>query len=119
MPDELRVEADPRRIRQLVENLVANALRHSPKEEQVEVELRSEKRDDGEWATIEVMDQGPGIVPELMPRLFTRFSSGPDSSGLGLGLYLARGIAEAHGGTLTVTSTPGQGTSFCLSLPVL
>ncbi len=118
-PDELRVEADPKRMRQVIENLVANALRYTPKGGQVEVELRSEKRDDGEWATIEVMDQGPGIALEVMPRLFTRFSSGPDKTGLGLGLYLAHSIARAHGGDLTVTSAPGQGASFCLSIPML
>ena len=119
VPDELRVEADPERLKQALENLLANALRHSPKGVPVDVELGSERRDDGEWAVLTIRDQGPGIAPELMPRLFTRFASGPDSPGLGLGLYLARSIAEAHGGTLTVTSSPGQGTSFQLALPAL
>ena len=58
----------------------------------------------------------PGIPPSLLPTLFDRVARGSASTGLGLGLYLARGIAEAHGGTLTVDSAPGQGTSFCLSL---
>jgi len=65
---------------------------------------------------ITVRDEGPGIAPELMPRLFERFAMGPGSEGLGL--YLARGIAEAHGGTLTVESKPGRGTAFHLSLPL-
>ena len=119
VPDELRVEADPERLKQALENLIANALRHSPGGVPVDVELASERRDDGEWAVLTIRDEGPGIAPELMPRLFTRFASGPDSAGLGLGLYLARSIAEAHGGTLTVTSSPGQGTSFQLALPAL
>ncbi|HEX8219935.1 MAG TPA: GAF domain-containing sensor histidine kinase [Chloroflexia bacterium] len=119
VPDELRVEADPERLKQALENLIANALRHSPRGVPVDVELAGERRDDGEWAVLTIRDEGPGIAPELMPRLFTRFASGPDSAGLGLGLYLARSIAEAHGGTLTVTSSPGQGTSFQLALPAL
>ncbi|HEX9988618.1 MAG TPA: GAF domain-containing sensor histidine kinase [Chloroflexia bacterium] len=118
-PDELRVDADPQRIKQALENLIANALRHSPKGVPIVIDVASEKRDDGKWATIDVCDEGQGIAPELMPRLFTRFAPGPGSTGLGLGLYLARSIAEAHGGTLTATSTPGQGTTFKLSLPML
>ena len=65
-----------------------------------------------------VQDAGPGIPPELLPAIFTRFGRGRHG-GLGLGLYLARGIAEAHAGTLTVASSPGTGTRFSLSLPLL
>jgi two-component system OmpR family sensor kinase len=118
-PDELRVEADPQRIKQALENLIANALRHSPKGVPIVIDVAREKRDDGKWAIIDICDEGSGIAPDLMPRLFTRFASGPGSTGLGLGLYLARSIAEAHGGTLTATSTPGKGTTFKLSLPLL
>lgn len=123
VPDELVVEVDPARLRQALENLLSNALKHSPKGMPVWVEIGSEKRfkADGpgeeEWAAISVHDDGPGIPAELLPRLFTRFASGPNSQGLGLGLYLARSIAEAHGGTLTVESNPGQGTTFQLCLP--
>lgn len=67
---------------------------------------------------LSVRDAGPGIAPNLLPTLFDRFSRGSGSAGLGLGLYLARGIAEAHGGTLTVQSRLGQGTTFYLSLPL-
>jgi signal transduction histidine kinase len=123
-PDELRVEADPQRLRQVIENLVTNAIRHSPKGAPVEIDLGSEKRDeDGggerEWAIVTITDQRPGIAPDLLPRLFTRFAPGPGSTGLGLGLFLSRSIAEAHGGTLTVHSAPGEGTSFRLALPML
>jgi two-component system OmpR family sensor kinase len=118
-PDELRVDADSQRIKQALENLIANALRHSPKGVPITIDVASEKRDDGRWAIIDVRDEGPGIPPELMPRLFTRFTPGPGSTGLGLGLYLARSIAEAHGGTLIASSALGKGTTFKLSLPML
>lgn len=71
-----------------------------------------------ERVAIGVHDQGPGVAPESLPRLFTRFGSGPKSTGLGLGLFLARGIAEAHGGTLRVHSTLGQGTQCKLAVSV-
>ncbi len=120
VPDELKIEGDPARIRQALENLIANALKHSPKGVPIEIDVASETTEDnGKRAIITVSDEGPGVAPELMPRLFTRFAAGPGSTGLGLGLYLARSIAEAHGGTLTVDFKAGQGTSFRLSLPAL
>ena len=64
-----------------------------------------------------VADRGPGVPPEVLPRLFERFARGPDSRGLGLGLYIARRVAEAHGGALTVETAPGRGTRFRLALP--
>lgn len=117
VPQALVVEADPDRVRQVLENLVSNALKHGFKGTPVVVELDEENRKDGQWAVITVRDEGPGIAPELLPRLFNRFASGPASGGLGLGLYLAKGIADAHGGMLTVTSNPGEGSTFRLSLP--
>lgn len=135
LPEELLIQADSSRIRQALENLLANAARHSPKLVPVHVLLRTEMRDAGkegrkggeggqggearEWAVISVRDEGPGIPPALLPKLFTRFSSGPGSTGLGLGLYLAHSIATAHGGTLTARTSVGQGSTFTLSLPVL
>jgi signal transduction histidine kinase len=115
---ELVVEADPNRIRQALENLVANAQKHSPAGLPVTVDVNRQQRQDGTWALVSVKDQGPGIPPELMPRLFERFAKGPKSKGLGLGLYLVRSIAEAHGGTLTVQSEPGKGALFVLALPL-
>lgn len=117
-PEELSVEVDPQRMRQALENLLSNARKHSPEGLPVILDVRVERRAEGEWAVVTVQDAGPGIASELVPKLFTRFGAGPGSTGLGLGLYLARGIAEAHGGTLTVDSTPGQGASFHLSLPL-
>ncbi|MDP9351964.1 MAG: GAF domain-containing sensor histidine kinase [Chloroflexota bacterium] len=117
-PEELVVQADPDALRQALENLVANALKHSPGDVPVTLEVSEEETRGGRRAVVELRDRGPGIAPELMPRLFERFASGPGSEGLGLGLYLARGIAEAHGGVLTVDSKPGRGATFRLSLPL-
>jgi two-component system, OmpR family, sensor kinase len=116
-PEALLLDADPERLRQALENLLANALRHSPAGAQVVVDLEQQQREDGAWAVLTVRDSGPGISAELLPRLFTRFVRGEGSQGLGLGLYLVRGIAEAHGGTLTVESSPDKGSAFRLELP--
>lgn len=117
-PTELIAEADPERIRQALENLVSNAVKHSPKGMPVTLSVASETRTDDEWAVLTVQDRGPGIASNLLPQLMERFVKDPKSKGLGLGLYLARSIAEAHGGTLTVESTVGMGTTFRLALPL-
>jgi signal transduction histidine kinase len=116
-PAELWGQADPDRLRQAVENLVANALQHSAEGAPVHLELNTETRESGECAVITVRDEGPGIPEEMLPRLFTRFAPGVGSQGLGLGLYLARSVAEAHGGTLEAESPPGGGAVFRLTLP--
>ena len=116
-PGELAAVVDADRLRQALENLLSNALRYSPEGVPVRVALTTERREERPWAVISVQDAGPGIAPDVLPRLFTRFGAGPDKAGLGLGLYLAHGIAAAHGGTLTVDSTPGHGARFCLALP--
>ena len=115
-PDELVLMADSDRLRQALENLLANALHHSPEAAPIVVSVRPEQRADGQWAVLRVQDRGPGISAELLPRLFTRFAAGAGSTGLGLGLYLAHSIATAHGGTLTVASSPGAGACFQLAL---
>lgn len=117
-PDDLTIQADPQRVRQALENLLANALRHTPPGVPVTLEVARETRDGKTWAVLTVQDAGPGIPPDLLPTIFERFAAGPGSPGLGLGLYLARGIAEAHGGTLTVESAPGQGTTCRFALPL-
>lgn len=116
-PEEVIADADPERIRQALENLLANAVKHSPAGAPVVVTVGMEARPDGRWATLTVADQGPGVSPDLLPRLFQRFGRGSNSSGLGLGLYLASKIAEAHGGTLIVDTTLGAGARFSLALP--
>ncbi|AFE10301.1 adaptive-response sensory-kinase [Corallococcus coralloides DSM 2259] len=118
-PEELVTVADPDRVRQVLENVVANALKHSPPGQPVDIHLQAQARPEGPWVRVTVNDQGTGIPTEQQSTLFERFSRGPGSKGLGIGLYLARRIAEAHGGTLEVVSTARTGTSFALSLPVV
>ncbi len=119
-PDELCITADPVRVRQALENLLANAIKYSPSGVAVILEIKTEEgeKEEGQRAAISVRDEGPGIPSELMPNLFTRFATGLGSNGLGLGLYMARSIAEAHGGTLTVEETNTTGTTFKMTLPV-
>jgi two-component system, OmpR family, sensor kinase len=113
------VQADPARIGQVLDNLISNALKFSPEGMPVTVTLSTQIGDDGQWAALTVSDRGPGIPEERQSTLFTRYSAGPESTGLGLGLYLAHSIAEAHGGSLTVKSAPGAGAEFTLRLPLI
>ncbi len=116
--DMLVVPADPLRIRQVLENLIGNAIKHSPVGASITVDVAAERRGAVEVAVVRVTDAGRGVDPIVLPRLFERFTTGPGSSGLGLGLYIAHGITEAHGGTLTVESVPGQGATFVMTLPL-
>jgi len=115
--EETIVAGDAQRIQQCVENLIANAVQHSPHGAPVNVRVYLQRRDERQWGCLEVQNEGPGIPVELLPRIFERFSAGPGSSGLGLGLYLAQRIAAAHGGELTADSPMGKGARFLLSLP--
>ena len=118
-PDELWLtQADPERLRQAIENLLTNAIQHAAPGAPVVLEIDSQQRDACQWAVLSVTNVGPPIPGEVLPRLFERFAPGPGSRGLGLGLYIARGIACAHGGTLEATSVTGVGTTFRLCLPV-
>jgi len=119
-PAELVVSVDGDRIRQALENLLANAIKYAPPETAITVEaaIEASAEPPGTWAVVTVADQGPGIPPELFPRLFDRFARGPDSTGLGLGLYLASRIAAVHGGTLTADPQSLVGARFHLRLPL-
>lgn len=118
-PPELMISGDPNRLRQAVENLLSNALRYAPDGVPVQLDLLVEHSSQPPVAVITVRDAGPGIDPQLLSTLFTRWSSKGVRGGLGLGLYLAYGIAVRHGGTLTARSAPGQGASFRLELPLV
>ena len=110
---------DSNRIRQALENLLSNAIRFSPAGAAVVVKLDIESAGAESWAVVTVTDQGPGISPELFPRLFDRFARGPGSSGLGIGLYLASRIVAAHGGTLTADPNATIGARFQMKLPLV
>lgn len=112
------VLADPARIVQVLQNLLANAIRHSEAGTgAVEVRLHEA----GEELVVEVSDNGRGIAPERLKRIFEKFYRGDEESGrgsLGLGLYIARSIVAQHGGRLWARSAgPGKGASFYFSLP--
>jgi signal transduction histidine kinase len=109
------VMADPDRLRQAVGNLLANALRHAPGS-RIVAEVSSIE-DEGRWAAITVSDEGPGISSDLRPRLFERFTVGGKSHGLGLGLYLVRQIAEAHGGQVSLDERYQNGARFRVMIP--
>jgi two-component system, OmpR family, sensor kinase len=115
--EEVMVAADPARMRQCLENLLANAIKHSPRGSAVVVRVSKAPDETGERARLEVCDEGPGVAPEVLPRLFERYARHETSEGLGLGLYLAKRIAELHGGDLEVESRLGKGTRFILTLP--
>jgi two-component system sensor histidine kinase BaeS len=119
VPDA-EVSLDGTRLRQLVGNLVANALRHTPAGG--EVTIRSEPAD-GELV-IAVRDTGSGIAAADLPKVFDRFWRADNSrtrstGGSGLGLAIARKLAEAHGGTITVESAAGRGSTFTVRLPAV
>jgi len=111
-----RVRADRRRVMQVLHNVVGNAIKFSHERGQVRVRVFEK---DG-MAFLAVADDGPGIAPENQAHLFDRFWRGSPggSPGVGLGLFIARGIVEAHGGKLSVESAVGAGSTFTFSLPV-
>ena len=114
---ELWVLADAFRLEIIISNLLDNAIKYSPDGGDVTAQLSTS----GDVATLKVKDQGIGIAPEDMDRLFVRFSRGSnptDVPGTGLGLYLARELARLHKGEIVAASKPGEGSEFCLSLPV-
>ncbi|MGC3996767.1 MAG: ATP-binding protein [Anaeromyxobacter sp.] len=106
---------DRSRLDQVLTNLLSNAAKYGG-----DGAIRLALLVDGEQATVAVSDQGPGIAPEELERLFGRFVQGAGASGkggLGLGLFIARSIVEAHGGRISAESRPGHGTTFTLELP--
>jgi signal transduction histidine kinase len=110
------LDIDPVRIREVLSNLVANALRHTPSGGSIGVIATSTA--DGKSVEIVVRDTGTGIDPALLPHVFDRFAKAADSRGSGLGLAIARGLVEAHGGSIDVESSAATGTTFRLRVPV-
>jgi signal transduction histidine kinase len=111
------VRGDRERLRQVLVNLIDNAVKYSPPGEEVRVDAQSANG----RVVVDVSDSGPGIPPEHQSIIFEKFGrvkGGPAKPGTGLGLFIARSIAEAHGGSLVVRSGSEQGATFTLSLPV-
>jgi signal transduction histidine kinase len=117
----IRIAGDAGRLRQCLDNVIANAVQKSPAEGAVSVFVTLARPTTGApQAVVEVVDEGPGIPAEVLPHVFDRFYTGRGrSGGLGLGLYLAKRIAQLHRGDLTVESSPGLGARFRLTLPAL
>ena len=115
------VDVDPVRIREVIGNLVANALRHTPAGGRIAIEARLVR--EARPATrprveIVVRDTGSGIDPVLLPHVFERFARGAGSTGSGLGLSIAHGLVELHGGTIAASTPVGGGTEIMIRLPV-
>ncbi|MFD5510110.1 ATP-binding protein [Streptomyces sp. NPDC127051] len=113
--------ADPDKIDQILGNLLENAVRHGEGTVTIDVSPTSLTNAAGKTekgTAVTVTDEGPGIPEESMGRVFTRFWRGSKRGGTGLGLYIVKGIVEAHGGTITVGRGPGGGAEFRFILPV-
>jgi signal transduction histidine kinase len=121
-PGDLSVAGDEPRLRQVVTNLVDNALAYSPPDAPVVVRLGRAVRDDRPMVALEVVDRGPGLTAEQAERVFERFyrtdaARSRARGGTGLGLSIVAAIVAAHGGTVEVDSAPGEGTTFRVLLP--
>jgi two-component system sensor histidine kinase BaeS len=113
-PDGLPpAEVDAVRLREVMTNLIANALRYSPAGEVVSVDVSAA----GGAVIIRVRDRGAGIAPEDLPHIFDRFHKGASSTGSGLGLTIAHNLVAAHGGTIRAESRPGEGTTMVVVVP--
>ncbi|MEU6487139.1 ATP-binding protein [Streptomyces sp. NPDC046887] len=114
--------ADPDKIDQVLGNLLENAVRHGEGTVTIEVAPADAgpggEGDQEKGTAVTVSDEGPGIPEESMARVFTRFWRGSKRGGTGLGLYIVKGIVEAHGGTITVGRAPSGGAQFRFTLPV-
>jgi signal transduction histidine kinase len=117
---ELGAYGDERRVRQVLYNLLSNAVRYSPPGSAVTVEARRE----GPWARVSVRDEGPGIPEEYQERIFEEFVRLPvegeavSPPGTGLGLAVSQRLVKAMGGSLTVASAVGEGSEFTFLLPL-
>jgi two-component system sensor histidine kinase/response regulator len=115
--DVMRADADRARLMQLFQNLLGNAIKFCKPGDSVTVTSRTH----GSAAQIEIADSGPGIAPVDLPHIFDPYYSASDKhkkTGTGLGLYIAKGIVEAHGGQILCSSEPGVGTTFNVTLPL-
>ena len=121
VPEKLTVRMDPERIRQVLVNLTANAVKYTP--EGGGIRIGAQEWNELSQVRVSVMDTGPGIAPEKIQTLFQKLSRADDArtrgkvKGTGLGLYISRQIVEAHGGAIWAESGPGEGSVFSFTLP--
>lgn len=115
-PELAPVEVDPTRLREVLVNLLANALRYTPSGGEIEIRAW-EQAGDPRQLNLSVRDSGPGIAPEDLPHIFERFYKTEDSQGSGLGLAIARSLVVAHEGEIEAQSELGEGTTIHISLP--
>jgi signal transduction histidine kinase len=115
-PEPVFVRADRERIMQVLSNLLANAIKFTPEGGSISLEAKA----GGQNVRFSVSDTGPGIPTEYLPHLFSRYWKAEQGGrrGAGLGLYIAKGIVQSHGGTLWVESTLGKGSTFFFTLPI-
>jgi PAS domain S-box-containing protein len=120
---ELMGDWDPGRLERTLANLLSNAIKYSPEGGEITVNLAREEVGADDWAILAVRDQGIGIPSEDLPHVFERFRRGGNiagsAEGHGIGLASARQIVETHGGTITVESIEGVGSTFTVSLPLV
>ena len=118
------VAGDEPRLRQVLSNLLDNALAYSPDDAPIAVLGGRTRRDDHDVAFVEVRDRGPGLTPEQAERVFERFyrtdkARSRAHGGTGLGLSIVAAITAAHGGTVELDTTPGEGATFRALLPLM
>jgi signal transduction histidine kinase len=107
------LDIDPLRIREVLTNLLSNAVRHSPAGSAVAISVEGSDQS----VRVTVSDMGQGMTPEEVVRVFDRFYKGAESRGSGLGLTIAKGIVTAHGGAISAASQRGRGTAVAFTLP--
>lgn len=120
--EPIMVFADKQRIYQVISNLVKNALKFIPSNDG-KIEIILEKMREGnekEFVSVKIRDNGIGIDSQILPRLFQKFTTKPESGGTGLGLYISKSIVEAHGGKIwTENTSDGKGATFRFTLPII
>jgi signal transduction histidine kinase len=116
--DVMKADADRGRLMQLFQNLLGNAVKFCKAGDTISVVSRTR----GNSAQIEIADSGPGIAADDLPHIFDPYYSASkkhQKAGTGLGLYIGKGIVDAHGGQIRCGSEPGVGTTFSISLPLM
>lgn len=108
---------DPQRIREVLTNLLSNAVRYTPHGGAIHVRITEAGFGDERIVTISIADSGPGIEPDMLPHVFDRFYKSSDSGGMGLGLSIAKYLVEAHNGKIWAESELGKGTKITFSFP--